>query len=133
VRVVLDTSTLIAAHISRAGVCSELFEEILLHHELVISEYILEELERKLEEKFGFPEMDVRAVSRFLRAHAQLVTPDQLPTSACRDTKDLPVLGTATAGTAALLITVDRDLLELTEFGGIAIIKPGQYWQRVEP
>jgi hypothetical protein len=30
--------------ISRAGVCAELLEDVLLHHELVISGFILEEL-----------------------------------------------------------------------------------------
>ena len=57
-RVALDSSVLIAAHISRAGVCAELLEDLLLHHELVISEFILEELRRKLGEKFGFPARD---------------------------------------------------------------------------
>jgi len=133
VRVVLDTSTLIAAHISRAGVCSELFEEILLHHELVVSEYILAELERKLRDQFGFPDADVHAVSRFLRANAELVDPDVLPASTGRDPEDLPILGTAIAAGAAFLITVDRDLLDLVEFRGFAVIKPGEYWQRVEP
>jgi predicted nucleic acid-binding protein len=48
VRIALDSSVLIAAHISRAGVCAELLEDVLLHHELVISDFILEELGRKL-------------------------------------------------------------------------------------
>jgi len=45
VRIALDSSVLIAPHISRAGVCSELQED----------EFILEELSRKLSEKFDFP------------------------------------------------------------------------------
>ena len=57
-RIALDSSVLIAAHISRAGVCAELLEDLLLHHELVISDFILEELGRKLVEKFSFPRRD---------------------------------------------------------------------------
>jgi hypothetical protein len=38
-----------------AGVCAELLEDVLLHHDLVISDFILEELSRKLVEKFNFP------------------------------------------------------------------------------
>ena len=34
-RIGLDSSILIAARISRAGVCAEMLEDILLHHELV--------------------------------------------------------------------------------------------------
>jgi hypothetical protein len=37
VKVVLDSSVLIAASISRAGVCAELLEDVLTHHELVES------------------------------------------------------------------------------------------------
>jgi predicted nucleic acid-binding protein len=55
VRIALDSSVLIAAHISRAGVCAELLDDVLLHHELVISEFIIEEVRRKLLEKFRFP------------------------------------------------------------------------------
>ena len=129
-KVVLDTSTLIAAHISRAGVCAELMEDILLNHELIISEFILEELQRKLREKFGFPDADVREVAEFLRAAATSVIPTELPPDSCRDTDDIPVLGTAVAGQADLLVSVDRDLLELATFRGIAIVKPRDFWER---
>ena len=129
-KVVLDTSTLIAAHISRAGVCAELMEDILLNHELIISEFILEELQRKLREKFGFPDADVREVAEFLRAAATSVIPTELPPDSCRDTDDIPVLGTAVAGQADLLVSVDRDLLELVTFRGIAIVKPRDFWER---
>ena len=47
-RIALESSVLIAAHISRAGVCAELLEDLLLHHELVTSNFILQELRRKL-------------------------------------------------------------------------------------
>jgi predicted nucleic acid-binding protein len=57
VRIALDSSVLIAAHISRAGVCAELLEDVLLHHELVISDFILEKLGPKLIEKFNFPSL----------------------------------------------------------------------------
>ena len=129
-KVILDTSTLIAAQISRAGVCAELMEDILLNHELIISELILEELQPKLRETFGFPDADVREVAEFLRAAATSVIPADLPPDSCRDTVDIPVLGTAVAGQAELLVTVDRDLLELVIFRGIAILKPRDFWER---
>ncbi len=99
----------------------------------MISEYILAELERKLRDKFDYADSDVRAVTEFLRANAQLVDPEELPRGACRDREDMTILGTATAGEARILITVDRDLLELAECRGIAIIKRGEYWRRLAP
>jgi len=130
VKVVLDSSVLIAASISRAGVCAELFEDVLTHHELLISDFIAEELGRKLRDKFHFPENEIRQLRHFLRRSATTVVPAGLPLQTCRDPADLPVLGTAVAGGASILVTVDKDLLALLEFQGIAIIKPGGFWKR---
>ncbi len=129
-RIALDSSVLIAAHISRAGVCAELLEDVLLHHELVISDFILEELARKLREKFNFPERDIDLVGSFLRRVSILVEPADLPLDLCRDPTDLPVLGTAVAGECALLISVDRDLLDMQAIQEIPIVRPGEYWRR---
>jgi putative PIN family toxin of toxin-antitoxin system len=130
VKVVLDSSVLIAASISRAGVCAELLEDVLTHHELVMSDFIAGELGRKLTDKFTFPEREVRQLRRFLERAATTVEPADLPPGVCRDPSDVPVLGTAVAGGASILVTVDKDLLALGEFQGIAIIKPGEFWQR---
>jgi len=130
VRIALDSSVLIAAHISRAGVCAELLEDVLLHHELVISGFIVEELWRKLIEKFNFPRRDADQVGAFLRRVSIVVEPADLPPDLCRDPTDLPVLGTAVAGACALLISVDRDLLDMQMIQAIPIIPPGEYWRR---
>jgi uncharacterized protein len=130
VRIALDSSVLIAAHISRAGVCAELLEDILMHHELVISDFIFEELTRKLKEKFKFPPRDAAQVAAFLRRVSIVVLPTDLPLEVCRDPSDVPVLGTAVAGECSLLISVDRDLLDMGEFQGIPVIRPGEYWRR---
>ncbi len=129
-KVVLDSSVLIAASISRAGVCAELLEDVLTHHELVMSDFIAGELGRKLTDKFNFPEREVRQLRRFLARMATTVEPADLPPDVCRDPGDIPVRGTAVAAGASILVTVDKDLLALGEFQGIVIIRPGEFWQR---
>jgi putative PIN family toxin of toxin-antitoxin system len=130
VRIALDSSVLIAAHISRAGVCAEVLEDLLLHHELVTSEFILEELGRKLVEKFSFPKREADRVAAFLRRAAVVVVPTEFPSDVCRDPTDIPVLGTAVGGECSLLISVDRDLLDMRSIDEIPIIRPGEYWRR---
>jgi predicted nucleic acid-binding protein len=107
-----------------------LLEDVLLHHELVISGFILEELGRKLVEKFNFPRRDADQVDAFLRRVSIVVEPADPPPDLCRDPTDLPVLGTAVSGACALLISVDRDLLDMQTVQSILIIRPGQYWRR---
>jgi predicted nucleic acid-binding protein len=66
----------------------------------------------------------------FLRRVSTVVLPADLPSDLCRDSTDIPVLGTAVAGECELLISVDRDLLDMQNIHEIRIIRPGEYWRR---
>ena len=129
-KVVIDSSVLIAAYISRAGVCANLLEDVLMDHDLICSEFILDELTRKLKEKFHFATGAVEEIKESIKAAAEIVTPAEISKESCRDPEDLPVLGSAVAGKADLLVTVDKDLLELGSFANIPIVKPGEFWKR---
>ena len=128
-KVVLDSSVLISASISRAGVCADLFDDVLMHHELIVSDFIVEEVARKLRDKFNFPESDVAQLRRLLLRLAKSVMPEDLPKSDCRDSDGIPVLGTAVAAGAPVLVSVDKDLLALGEYRGARIIRPGDFWR----
>jgi putative PIN family toxin of toxin-antitoxin system len=129
VTVVLDSSVIIAAHVSRAGACAELYEEILARHRLILSRHIVDEVRRKLSIKFLMPDgLVTRAADALMRA-GRLVEPAPIDAAACRDPHDLPILGTAVAGSAEILVTVDNDLLDLVAFESIAIVRPGQFWE----
>ena len=52
-KILLDTNVLIAALIAR-GTCHELLEHCVLRHTLFSSDFILNETEEKLIEKFGY-------------------------------------------------------------------------------
>jgi putative PIN family toxin of toxin-antitoxin system len=130
VRVLLDSSILIAA-IARPGVCTELIEEVARNHRLVVSEYILQEVERKLCEKFHLPMPEAAALVAGIREQAEIVTPASVPPEACRDPGDLPILGSGVAGNVDLLVTVDKDLLSLEEYNGIPMVRPGEFWRRL--
>ena len=128
-RALLDSSVLIAAYISRAGVCATLLEDIQSFHEWVTSDFILGELSRKLRDKFKYPEDEIAEIREAIMIAAEFVTPAEIPSDACRDPDDLPVLGTTVAGRAEVLVTGDKDLLTLTTFRGIPIVRPGEFWR----
>ena len=103
-----------------------------MDHELVMSQFIIDELARKLRDKFKFTEDEIAQVRSHLLADCEMVSSVEVSSTACRDPNDLPVLGTAVAGRTDVLITVDKDLPDLREYSGISIIQPGQFWRRVD-
>ena len=125
-RVVLDTNVLLAAFATR-GLCEAVFETCLSAHEMVLSEHILQEVARQLQEKFHLPRRRAREIVEFLRSAATVVEPAEVPPSACRDVSDLPVLGTAEAGGADCLVSGDEDLLSLGRYGRTAVLSPRQF------
>ena len=129
-RVVLDANVLLAGFATH-GLCEALVAVVLESHHLILSEHLLGEVRRHLGGKFRVPEAREKEVDVFLRAQAELVNPVSVPRRACRDRDDLPVLGTALAGKASLLVTGDQDLLMLGQHGGVPIVTPRTAYERL--
>jgi len=123
VRILLDTNVLIAALIAR-GVCHQLLEHCVRNHELVTSEFILNELREKLVEKFNYSAQVAEEVIGLLRSRMEVALATVLDAPVCRDPDDDNVLAAALAGDCAAIVTGDNDLLVLKEFRQIEIITP---------
>lgn len=129
-RVLLDTNVLLAAF-GTHGLCEALVEACLHGHLLVCSDHVLGELERHLAAKFRVPAREVREIVRFVREHSEMVVPAEVSPGACPDPDDLPVLGTAVAGAADVMVTGDGALLALGSFDGIPILTVRACYERV--
>ena len=127
-RIVIDTNVLIAAFISR-GVCNELLEHCVLHHDVVLSQFILDEFEDNLTGKFKFTRREAIAAVTLLKSRCSVVATQSLPSPVSRDPDDDNVIATAISGTCGYIITGDKDLLELGKTGEILIISPNDFWQ----
>lgn len=121
--IVFDTNVLMAAFGSH-GLCQLLFADTVAVHDLVISEAILDELSEHLAGKFKMPAVEVKETTEYLREYCRMVVPAAVPPDACRDADDLPILGTAAAGKADVLVTGDRDLLTLKAYDKTRILTP---------
>jgi len=130
VRVVLDTNVLLAAFGTR-GLCEALLAVCLEGHDLVTSDHILGELRRHLVKAFRLTRQRANEIAAFVREHSEVVSPVQVPATACRDASDLPILGTAIAGGVDLLVTGDKDLLEVKRFEDVPIVTPRECYERL--
>lgn len=126
-RLVLDTNVLIAALISR-GFAHEVFEHCAINHTLVTSTHILQELQTKLIDRFGWPRFEVDEAVELVMERSEITIPASFAEKICRDPDDDVILGTAFSGNCRYIITGDRDLLELGKIHGVIIVTPRQFF-----
>ncbi|HTA75802.1 MAG TPA: putative toxin-antitoxin system toxin component, PIN family [bacterium] len=129
-KIVLDTNVLIAAYISN-GLCSEILEICLEKHELILTDFIVKELERNLIKKLREPTDEVKQYLYILSLHSKLIEAPALAKPVCRDPEDDFILAAALAGGVSHLVTGDRDLLVLKQYKKIAILTPRQAWENL--
>ena len=129
-KIVIDTNVVIAAFATR-GLCKDIFEICLSAHTLVVSNELLDEMERKLEEVLRLPPPLTGEIIEFLSSVTERIKPARVPREDCRDPDDLHVLGAAVAAEAEVIITGDRDLLSLNPYKSILILSPRAFWEHL--
>ena len=128
-RVILDANVLIAAVAGR-GLCESMLELCLEEHDLIVSEELLAEAQRNLVKQIKLPTIVALDFCRLIRNNSTIETPEQVSRSACRDQKDLYLLGLSQAAKADFLVTGDKDLIESKWAGVTKIVTPRQFWER---
>jgi uncharacterized protein len=128
-RVILDSNVLIAAVAGR-GLCESLLELCLEEHDLIVSEELLSEVHRNLLKRIRLPDAVALDFCRLLRHNATMAVPDPVSPAACRDPKDLYLLGLAESAKAEVLVSGDKDLLNSGWAGTTTIITPRQFWEK---
>src|ERR1043166_1809161 len=131
-RVVIDTNVLISGLFSTTSTPALAVAKAIAKAQLVATRDTLRELIQKL----LLPKFD-RYVARdrreaLLQRVASLVEIIEVlqPVRASRDPKDDKFLEAAVNGRANVLVTGDRDLLDLNPFRSVAIITPADYLSR---
>ena len=129
-RVFLDTNVIVSATATR-GLCADVFREVLLSHELIVSEPLLTEVSRVLSTKFGANAEMIESVIQILNQDTIFSQPLDSPDVTIRDHDDLLILASALAGRAEVLITGDKELLALGSIQDLEIISPRQFWEKI--
>ncbi len=126
-KVVLDTNVLVSAFATR-GLCAELMEVVLAEHQLLTSEIVITELRRALQQKFKVPVATITAVDSLLREQVLVPQPSRPHSLWLRDPDDCWILASAVEGKADLLVTGDKDMLDVALKAPIRIVTPRECW-----
>jgi putative PIN family toxin of toxin-antitoxin system len=127
VRVFLDTNVLVSAFATR-GLCADVMRDVLAEHSLITGEVVLQELRRVLRLRLRLPAETVDAIEALLREHEVIVRPKTADVPEVRDPDDRWVLASAIVGRADVLVTGDRDLLDLGSKSPLPIVDPRGFW-----
>lgn len=92
---------------------------------LVISTAILEEYQRVVEKLAQeFRGVDVTRILNLLTVSAEIIHAPPLPEPVCSDLEDDKFLACAIAGSAAYVISGDKQLLKVSRHGNVKVVNP---------
>ena len=123
----VDTNVLFSAILFPNGQAAKAFTHCLMHHELVISTYVIDELKRVIAKKYP---KNISAIDAFLEklSFNLVYTPAKITQQQfkIRDPKDYPVLYTAMIENVDVLLTGDSDFKD-TDITHPEIVTPKEF------
>jgi putative PIN family toxin of toxin-antitoxin system len=120
-RVVLDSNVLVSALVGH-GAPRRLLFSLLREHVIVSSVHLLAELEDVLARKFQFSDGQIERIISLIVSESHLVEVKDVPKVVVEDPDDDLVLASAVEGESDFIVTGDRHLLRLREYGDIRIV-----------
>lgn len=127
-RIFLDTNVIVSAVATR-GLCADVLHVVVAEHDLLVGKTVLKELRRVLRQKLRLPTATVNELDAFLRRHSTIVSKQAPLAVSLRDADDEAVLAEAVAGGADILVSGDRDLLQIADAAPIPILAPRGLWE----
>ena len=126
----LDTNVLAAAFTTR-GLCADVVRYVLAEHRLITGDVILDELHDVLTKRFKLPDSTTKDILDLLRSQEVVAKPREPASTPIRDPDDAWVLASATGGRCDVLVTGDRDLLDIADAAPLQILSPRGFWEFV--
>ena len=126
-KIVLDSNIIVAAYAGR-GICNSLFELCLDRYIVIISEFILSEVQKALHDKLKIPQKKVKIIIDYLKEFCIVSAYTKITENICRDKNDNDIIALAISNEVDYLITGDNDLLILKKYKHVKIISPREFW-----
>jgi putative PIN family toxin of toxin-antitoxin system len=128
-RCVFDTNVIISSALFEYGKPAQAIDKAFAEGELLFSKTTENELEEVFFRKKFDPYLTVEERTEFLHFLFQQSTRIEIIKSVtiCRDPKDNMILEVAFNGKADVIITGDKDLLDLNPYKGVLILSPKDF------
>ncbi len=128
IRLVVDSNVYIAAASPHSYIAQFLFasKASINPYRLYVSPQILVEVQAKLIDRLEYPQPLAVAFVRSIQAVAEVVYPQRQIKAIERDPDDDKILECAVEARAEMIITADKDLLQLKNYESIAMVHPSQ-------
>ena len=127
-KVFLDTNVLVSGFATR-GLCADVIRLVLAEHEFITADVVLNELKRVLKHKIRLPGEQIQEILTFLESQTVQPKPISPPSIPVRDEDEQWVLACALAAKADVLVTGDKDLLDVAkEVSGLTLTDPRGFW-----
>ena len=122
---VFDTNVFVSALMSKRGNPALLLDRVRKSYTLFISKDILSELKDVISrEKFSYTEAEVNTFVEAIISFADVVNPEIKIDAIKADPDDNMILECAVTSGASYIVSGDKHLLDLKEYGKIKIITP---------
>jgi uncharacterized protein len=135
-RAVIDTGVFMSALIRRQGTTGDILRSLrdgrftAIYSTDILVEFINVLGRIPFRTKYHIEPDDINSLINLIRLRGELVMPTQKVT-ACRDPKDDKFLEATLASKADCIVSGDTDLLDLTPFKEIPILRPAEFLARL--
>lgn len=126
-KILFDTNVLIAAFMTK-GCSYDVIEQAVHEHEIYYTPFIINEFKRVFKDKFHYSNTLINEFVAFIEKYFIKGSTANAIEKSCRDPDDDHVLADALANGINVIITGDKDLLDLKTHKGIKILRPNEYW-----
>ena len=128
-KVFLDTNVIASATATR-GLCADVLRTVIEFHDLVISDHLVGEVRRTLKGKFGASADLMADVVSLFRQNTIASQAHPLRDVPLSDPADVAIVSSALNAAADILVTGDREILDLRRVGFLEILTPRQFWDK---
>ena len=127
-RILFDTNVIISGFVSQ-GYSFDVIKDTANKHEVYCTEYLLKETQKSLSTKFPLSRETINSIISTVKKQFIGGKTANTVEKISRDPKDDQILADAVINNIDIIITGDKDLLELKNYKGIKIIMPRDYWK----